>query len=192
MFSYLRTISIASLAMLCLVPTAGAQDTPREAFREAQRFERQMFDNSWRANREAWRDNWRYGYPNNYPNNYWYGYRNPYHYQQPFDRYRYHDDFVPERQFSNAPITIRMASNASGRVVYSLNGHDYTMLPGQSQTFHEDRQWVIRFDRGGDFGSGEYFLSPGNYEFRKSSRGWELYRHHAGVAISPRHERSEY
>ena len=117
----------------------------------------------------------RYGYGNypyytnqyQYPNQYRYDYVNP----------------VPQQSYSQAPITIRVPSNLSGRVVYSLNNQEFAMMPGQSQTVREDRHWLIRFDRGGQFGAAEYSLSAGSYEFRKSARGWDLYRLSDGIAF---------
>ena len=89
--------------------------------------------------------------------------------------YRSQHQYVNPVSFSQEPITIRIPAHWSGRVAYSLNSHEYVMRPGQQQNFRDDRSWLIRFDRGGNLGSDELYLSAGSYEFNKSNRGWELY-----------------
>jgi hypothetical protein len=82
--------------------------------------------------------------------------------------------------YSNQPITIAMPLDQPGPCGYVLLSGDaawnYTMAPGQSQTFPEDRAWRITFDRGQGYGEQTYALKPGLYRFRLTSRGWELYR----------------
>jgi hypothetical protein len=80
-------------------------------------------------------------------------------------------------QFSNQPIRILLPKNSVMPVNYLLNEWDYSMTPGQAQNLVEDRDWVIRFDRGRDFGTTEYALAPGTYQFvREEGSGWQLYQ----------------
>lgn len=84
---------------------------------------------------------------------------------------------VLQNQFSNAPIRILLPKNYTLGVNYTLNEFTYAMTPGQNQGFSEDRDWVVRFDRGLSQGTQEYSLVSGTYCFAcNSSTGWELYR----------------
>lgn len=115
-----------------------------------------------------------YGYPRYYSN---YGYNNGYYgYSQPVIvnstptvvRSR------PAPPTPDAMIKISMAAGAGGNVPYKLNDFSYTMQPGFSQKFANDRSWTISFDDG----SGKMIsqaLVPGNYVFVKNDAGmWEL------------------
>lgn len=60
---------------------------------------------------------------------------------------------------------------------YALNGTSYTIKPGYSQAFPDDRVWTIEFLRGG---SGslpvKYDLRAGTYLFTIDENGWDLKR----------------
>lgn len=64
---------------------------------------------------------------------------------------------------------------ATGQLTYSLNGSPYTIQPGYSQTFRDDRTWKLEFQRAGE-GSTivGYTLKPGTYKFGVGAEGWEL------------------
>lgn len=98
----------------------------------------------------------------------------------PQSTYRPQPNYQPPVNYSGLPITIEMPPDQSGLCSYSLLGGsgawNYSITPGRSQNFTEDRDWKIRFDRGNGNGSATYNLRPGVYRFRQSSRGWELYR----------------
>lgn len=76
---------------------------------------------------------------------------------------------------SYGTIKLSLPRTAAGALTYSLNGHLYTIQPGYSQTFRDDRQWTIEFKRGA-VGS-EVVRAPlkaGNYMFGVGVQGWEL------------------
>lgn len=81
---------------------------------------------------------------------------------------------VPDTANSGEKIKLKLGSTAEGTVDYQLNGTKYTMNPGYSQTFVNDREWNIKFDDGtGNMQS--QTLKSGNFEFVKNSDGnWEL------------------
>lgn len=84
---------------------------------------------------------------------------------------------VPSAPISTGDVTILFPSDGTEAVVdYTLNGNSYSMRTGQSQRFPNDRLWTIEFDRGGDFGTARYSLSPGTFKFKLTDRGWELVR----------------
>ena len=60
-------------------------------------------------------------------------------------------------------------------ISYVLNGTVYTIKPGYTQTFLDDRIWTIEFLRGG---SGSlpmrYELNAGTYQFVADENGWDL------------------
>lgn len=131
-----------------------------------------------------------YGFPNVRQN------RGGWYYDEYDDEWYYDDGYdwdqpdwgygpqAPQYQqrpvFSNQPITILMPEGEPGVCAYVLSGAggvwNYTIAPGKSQTFNEDRQWMVTFDRGNNLGQQSYNLKPGIYKFRQSNRGWELYR----------------
>jgi len=61
-------------------------------------------------------------------------------------------------------------------LTYRLNGTQYTLRAGEVQNLQLDRAWVIEFDRGGQFGTARYNLTPGAYTFSPTAQGWELYQ----------------
>ena len=73
------------------------------------------------------------------------------------------------------PIKIVSPDDAGAAISYSLNEFDYTIAPGESQLITNDREWVITFDRGGDFGTARYTLAPGLYTFGQTETGWQVY-----------------
>lgn len=122
------------------------------------------------------------GWDNGWNNN---GWNNGWQQQQNWNQYQYQYQ-QPQRVYSNQPITIAMPTGEPGMCSYVLSSGqgtwNYTMSPGKSQTFNEDRAWKVTFDRGNGFGEQSYNLKPGYYRFRQSSRGWELYRSEAPPA----------
>ena len=82
----------------------------------------------------------------------------------------------PKREGDGLPIKLFSLEDAGTPLTYALNGKPYTIQPGESQMLVNDREWTISFDRGGDFGTAEYTMSPGQYWFELTSdHGWELY-----------------
>ena len=77
--------------------------------------------------------------------------------------------------YSGSPIKLICPKVATGTLNYSLNGAAFTIQPGFSQSFREDRNWKLEFRRGGD-GSElvTYTLKSGTYNFAVGPAGWEL------------------
>jgi hypothetical protein len=65
-------------------------------------------------------------------------------------------------------------SDSGGEVRYLLNEYSFMMPPGHSQRLAADRDWQIRFHRGGGFADAELVLRSGVYEFRADEGGWKL------------------
>lgn len=80
-----------------------------------------------------------------------------------------------ERPGAGLPIKIVSPDDAGVALSYSLNEFDYTIAPGESQTISNDREWIITFDRGGEFGTARYSLAPGLYSFKLTEQGWQVY-----------------
>ncbi|MEN6449808.1 MAG: hypothetical protein ABFC96_04880 [Thermoguttaceae bacterium] len=116
-----------------------------------------------------------------YGGNYWNwnrGWRNWYPYYG-YDYGDYYLDETPVYQtpvFSGLPIKIVNPANSGVTLTYSLNGETYTIPPGYSQKFAEDRNWVIQFSRGSGRGVAEYSLEPGVFTFGFGNNGWDLFR----------------
>lgn len=80
-------------------------------------------------------------------------------------------------EVSAGDVVILFPTDGSEAVVdYALNGSSYSMRTGQTQRFPNDRRWTIEFNRGGDFGTARYSLSPGTFKFKITDRGRELVR----------------
>jgi hypothetical protein len=72
-------------------------------------------------------------------------------------------------------IKLSCPKTAPGELSYSLNGHLYTIQPGYSQSFRDDRVWTLEFKRGGDGSEiARYPLKAGTYSFVLGSNGWEI------------------
>lgn len=81
---------------------------------------------------------------------------------------------------SGGMIKLVSPATAPGPLVYSLNGHVYTIQPGYSQSFRDDREWTLEFKRGTEAGTvAHYSLKAGTYTFSAGGNGWEL--HQAGT-----------
>lgn len=81
--------------------------------------------------------------------------------------------FSPSKSLSNIKLSCPKA--APGALNYTLNGHPYTIRPGYSQTFPDDRAWTIEFKRGGDDSEvASYTLKAGVYLFVATPSGWDL------------------
>ncbi|MGD0900591.1 MAG: hypothetical protein ABR915_22385 [Thermoguttaceae bacterium] len=125
------------------------------------------------------RDSWRYRWDNGRwlfwgPDNrwMWYGddgrwlnYGTPYVVQRPI-----------LQNFSGGPIKIVNPAKTGASLSYLLNDSTFTIPPGSSQDFQEDRSWVIQFSRGANLDQARYGLQSGLYTFARTEHGWELYR----------------
>lgn len=76
---------------------------------------------------------------------------------------------------TNGKITLMFPKEASMPFSYVLNGTTYSIKPGYSQSFLDDRPWTIEFLRGGN-GSRpmRYELREGVYQFMVDENGWDL------------------
>ena len=79
-------------------------------------------------------------------------------------------------QVSDGDIVIIVPDQEGATIDYLLNGTERTIRSGQTQSFGNDRMWVIEFDRGANYGTARYTLSPGTFKFKVTDRGWELMR----------------
>lgn len=83
--------------------------------------------------------------------------------------------FSTPSKLSAGTIKLVCPKTAGGPLTYSLNGHVYTIQPGYSQTFRDDRDWTLEFKRGGEGSEiARQSLTAGTYEFAVGTAGWEL------------------
>lgn len=85
----------------------------------------------------------------------------------------------PRAAFNRKPIKVRVPRDESGICDYTLlsgsKSWNYSMEPGEAQTFKEDREWKIRYFSDGKVQ--EYELKGGQeYEFVREGNGWRLYK----------------
>ncbi len=86
---------------------------------------------------------------------------------------------------NNAPITIANPDGYSTPLSFTLNGQTVRLEPGKATTITFDRNYVIKFDRGGNFGTAEYSLRDGTFEFVVGENGWDLKRVRAEAETNP-------
>ena len=82
----------------------------------------------------------------------------------------------PGANFSGGLIKIVNPAANQQSLSYTLNGNTYTIAPGYSQEFNEDRAWVVQFTRGANSELVQYGLQSGLYSFASTDHGWELFR----------------
>ena len=58
---------------------------------------------------------------------------------------------------------------------YVLGGSSYSLSTGNAHKYQLAQAAIIEFDRGGSFGLARYTLSPGQYAFSVSDKGWDLH-----------------
>lgn len=76
---------------------------------------------------------------------------------------------------SGAPIKLVCPKAAAGSLTYTLNGKAFTIQPGYSQSFRDDRNWKLEFRRGDERSEVVgYTLKPGTFNFALGDNGWEL------------------
>ena len=77
-----------------------------------------------------------------------------------------------------APLTNRIVNPAEWNVpmTFNINATQHTLAPGESQDLYGYQKRTIEFHRGGDFGTQRYRLSGGEYTFKPTERGWELFK----------------
>lgn len=84
---------------------------------------------------------------------------------------------LPPSGSSGGLIKLASPKSTLGSLTYLLNGQQYTITPGYSQSFPNDRVWVLKFNRRGEGSeSVQYTLKDGNYKFAMGQSGWELHQ----------------
>jgi hypothetical protein len=82
---------------------------------------------------------------------------------------------TPTLMHTGDEIKLVCPKTASGPLSYSLNGTLYTIQPGYSQNFRDDRTWKLEFQRNGQGSQAvAYTLKPGSYRFGNGPEGWDL------------------
>jgi len=89
------------------------------------------------------------------------------------------------QNLSGGPIKIENPASNKETLSYTLDGNLYTIQPGYSQEFREDRAWVVQFSRGANLDEARYGLQSGLYSFTSTNRGWELYRGEFPQTVAP-------
>jgi hypothetical protein len=124
-------------------------------------------------------DNWRYRWDNGRwlfwgVGNQWLWYGNDGQWQNYGNAYVVQRPIM--RNFSGGLIQIDNPATNKQTLSYTLDGNPYTIAPGYSQSFPEDRAWVVQFSRGPNMEQARYGLQSGTYSFTSTGTGWELYR----------------
>jgi hypothetical protein len=83
---------------------------------------------------------------------------------------------VPEPVADGGRITIVNLAESEAAVAYRLNGFAFEMQPAFAQTFENDRTWTIEFPSKGSRGTIRYRLTAGDYQFRLTDDGWDLFK----------------
>jgi hypothetical protein len=75
---------------------------------------------------------------------------------------------------NQGPINIINPEKYGTPLSFKLNGQIVRLEPGQSNTIKFDRNYIIEFHRGGDFGTAKYSLRDGDFQFVVGDNGWDL------------------
>jgi hypothetical protein len=91
---------------------------------------------------------------------------------------------------ADAGGTVQIFNGGSQKipVAFLVDSRQVELHDGQSHSLHGSGKRTVEFDRGGDFGTARYELSPGQYEFVVTSRGWDLVRRPGssqGISMKP-------
>ncbi|MFM9058097.1 MAG: hypothetical protein ACKOSQ_03030 [Planctomycetaceae bacterium] len=84
--------------------------------------------------------------------------------------------------YTGPGVTIVLEQQEGGAVAYTIDGRESaTIQAGQAQTLTSKGKYEIRFSRGRtedgrEFGEARYTITEGNYHFKVTDRGWELFR----------------
>jgi hypothetical protein len=89
-----------------------------------------------------------------------------------------------EPPLADTLITVQNGSGKNVAVTFLMDTQDVALRDGEVRSFTGRATRAIEFDRGGDFGSARYDLSPGDYEFVITDRGWDLQRRTAATTAS--------
>ncbi|HEX4142920.1 MAG TPA: hypothetical protein VHY91_05160 [Pirellulales bacterium] len=92
---------------------------------------------------------------------------------------------VPDTQGEEVQSGVFLVNptGSGANVIYFVNGARYVMKPGMSQKLPAGVNWVVDFDRGGDYGHAAYTVADGTYYFTPSDHGWNLYRERFDVVL---------
>lgn len=84
--------------------------------------------------------------------------------------------------YAGPGVTIMLEQQEGGAVAYTIDGRESaTIQAGQAQTLTSKGRYEIRFSRGRsedgrEYGEARYTITEGNYHFKVTDRGWELFR----------------
>jgi hypothetical protein len=80
----------------------------------------------------------------------------------------------PSRTTDSVASIVLMNADQQTSVRYTANDEQHEMKPGFEHSLSGGSQWLIKFDRGDDFGIAHYTLISGRYKFVITERGWDL------------------
>lgn len=89
------------------------------------------------------------------------------------------DYYTSDFAVAAAPARIvRIANPAETQSTlgFAIDGQPYSLEAGKVQNVELSDTAVIEFDRGSGDDTGRYTLSPGEYQFGATPKGWELFR----------------
>ena len=105
---------------------------------------------------------------------------------------------MADKKWSAAPATAKTASSSTLQiwnnaerdvpVAFLVDSREIELADGQSHSLRGDKQRIVEFDRGGDFGTARYAVTDGQYEFIITDRGWDMVRKKSapdGISLKP-------
>jgi hypothetical protein len=79
----------------------------------------------------------------------------------------------PTPDATRTPVVVNAAANQL-TVRFLVNGERIELPPGERRTLDGADTWVVRFDRGGQFGPATEVLYGGTHRFVVDAQGWKL------------------
>lgn len=71
-------------------------------------------------------------------------------------------------------LTIQNSAGHKTPVNFLVDRREASLTDGESRTWAGSARRSVQFDRGGSFGTADYDLTPGEYEFVVTAAGWDL------------------
>jgi len=81
-----------------------------------------------------------------------------------------------DESLSQKQVVLVNPATAQHKIAFLIDGQQGSLEPGQYLELSTGDSMVVEFDRSGGFGAAEYSLTEGVYEFKPTSRGWDLGR----------------
>jgi len=100
----------------------------------------------------------------------------------------------PAAHSTSSTVVLKNPTGSGGPVAFVIDeATEVNLAPGQSHTLSSKQNYLVEFDRGGNFGAARKNLALGTYVFQVTERGWDLVPEESAdrIATKPTLRRNE-